>query len=113
MHFLAAVGKKRFDQSYALLRRLLKASKVRSDLRVLLRELRCYATSSPHEGRFGKGVIREDVLALVLWILEGDGTKDLLYPFVLVHLAFFQRCQQALRRRLPSLMSRRLQRPLH
>jgi len=97
-HFLAAVGKKLFDQPYALLRRLLKVSKVRSDLRVLLRELRCYATSSPHEGRFGKGVVREDVLALVLWILEGDGAKDLLYPFALVHLTFLQRCQQALQR---------------
>jgi hypothetical protein len=37
-------------------------------------------------------------LALVLWILEGDGSKDLLYPFALVHLEFFQRCRQALQR---------------
>jgi hypothetical protein len=34
----------------------------------------------------------------VLWILEGDGTKDPLYPFALVHLAFFQRCREALER---------------
>ena len=97
-HFLAAVGKKLFEQPYALLRKLLKSSKVRTDLRSLLRDLRTYPTTSPHAGRFGKGVVREDLLALVLWILEGDGTKDLLYPFALVHLEFFQRCRQALQR---------------
>ena len=97
-HFLAAVGKKLFEQPYGLLRKLLKSSKVRTDLRALLRDLRSYSTTSPHEGRFGKGVVREELLALVLWILEGDGTKDLLYPFALVHLEFFQRCREALQR---------------
>jgi hypothetical protein len=97
-HFLAAVGKKLFEQPYALLRKLLKSSKVRTDPRALLRDLRDYPTSGPHEGRFGKGVVREDLRALLLWILEGDGTKDLLYPFALVHLAFFQRCRAALQR---------------
>jgi hypothetical protein len=97
-HFLAAVGKKLFEQPYALLRRLLKSTKVRTDLRALLRDLRGYSTTSPHMGRFGKGVVHEDLLALVLWVLEGDGTKDLPYPFALVHLEFFQRCRQALQR---------------
>jgi len=97
-HFLAAVGKKLFEQPYGLLRKLLKSSKVRTDLRALLRDLRTYSTTSPHAGRLGKGVLREELLALVLWILEGDGTKDLLYPFALVHLEFFQRCRQALQR---------------
>ena len=95
-HFLAAVGKKLFEQPYALLRKLLKSSKVRTDLRALLRDLRDYPSTGPHEGRFGKGVVREDLRALLLWILEGDGTKDLRYPFALVHLAFFQRCREAL-----------------
>jgi hypothetical protein len=97
-HFLAAVGKQLFEQPYALLRKLLKSSKIRTDLRALLRDLRGYSTTSPHDGRFGKGVVREELLALVLWILEGDGTKDLLYPFALVHLEFFQRCREALQR---------------
>ena len=97
-HFLAAVGKKLFDQPYRLLRNLLKSSKVRTDLRDLLRDLRGYSASSPREGRFGKGVVREDLMALVLWILEGDGSKDPLYPFGLVHLDFYQRCQAALQR---------------
>ncbi|MEA3278791.1 MAG: hypothetical protein U9Q81_26535 [Pseudomonadota bacterium] len=97
-HFLAAVGKKLFEQPYGQLRKLLKSSKVRTDLRTLLRDLRGYSATSPHDGRFGKGVVREDLSALVLWILESDGTKDLLYPFGLVHLEFYQRCQEALRR---------------
>jgi hypothetical protein len=97
-HFLAAVGKKLFEQPYGLLRKLLKSSKVRTDLRALLRDLRGYSTTSPHAGRFGEGVVREDLSALILWILEGDGTKDLLYPFALVHLEFFQRCREALQR---------------
>jgi len=95
-HFLAAVGKQLFEQPYALLRNLLKRSKVRPDLRVLLRELRGYATHSPHEGGFGRGVVREDLLALVLWVLEGNGRKDLLYPFGLPHLELVQRGLQAL-----------------
>jgi len=97
-HFLAAVGKKLFEQPYRLLRRLLKSSKVRTDLRNLLRDLREYTATSPYQGRFGKGVVRKELMALVLWILEGDGTKDLLYPFALVHLEFFQRCREALQR---------------
>ena len=92
------MGKKLFEQPYGLLRRLLKSSRVRTDLRALLRDLRSYSTTSPHAGRLGMGVVREELLALVLWILEGEGTKDLLYPFALVHLEFFQRCRQALQR---------------
>jgi hypothetical protein len=97
-HFLAAVGKKLFEQSYSLLRKVLKSSKVRTDLRTLLRDLRDYSATQSHDGRFGKGVVREDLLALVLWILESDSRKDLLYPFSLVHLEFYQRCRQALQR---------------
>lgn len=97
-HFLAAVGKKLFEQSYSLLRKLLKSCKVRSDLRALLRDLRDYAVTQSHDGRFGKGVVREELPALVLWILESNSRKDLLYPFSLVHLEFYQRCRQALQR---------------
>lgn len=97
-HFLAAVGKKLFDQPYRLLRKLLKHSKVHADMRLLLRDLRRYTVSSPQAGRFGTGVVREDLSALILWLLEGDGSKDLPYPFSLAHLEFQQRCQQALQR---------------
>ena len=94
-HFLGAVGEKLFDQPYRLLRNILRHSKVQRDLRELLRELRHYRRSDTYAGRFGPGLIREDLLALVLWLLEGDGKKALLYPFRLSHLEFFQRCQQA------------------
>jgi len=95
-HFLGAVGEKLFDQPYRFLRNILRQSKVQRDLRDLLRELRHYRRCETYVGRFGPGPIREDLLALVLWLLEGDGKKRLLYPFRLFHLEFFQRCQQAL-----------------
>ncbi len=65
-----AVGKKLFEQPYRLLRKLLKSSKVRTDLWALLRDLRRYAGPNPREGCFGNGVVREDLPALVLWVLE-------------------------------------------
>jgi hypothetical protein len=40
--------------------------------------------------------VRENLLALVLWILEGTGKKDLCFPFSLPHLEFVRRCHQAL-----------------
>lgn len=97
-HFLGALGKKLFDNPYALLRRLLRTSNVRRDLRELLRELRRYQGCSPYRGRFGPGVVREDLLALVLWVLEGECKKDLDYPYSLSHLTCFQRCQQAMQK---------------
>lgn len=93
-HFLAAVGKKLFEQPYRLLTNLMDRCKVQRDLRTLLRELRQY--QKPHAAcdRFGPGPIREELVALVLWLLEGEGKKTLLYPFSLPRLEFFQRCQQ-------------------
>ena len=97
-HFLGAVGEKLFDPPYRLLRNLLRQCKVQRDLRVLLRELRHYRRSDADGGRFGPGPVRQDLLALVLWVLEGQGKKTLLYPFSLPHLEFFQRCQQTLQK---------------
>ncbi len=93
-HFLAAVGKKLFDNAYRQLRNLLRGTHVRKDLRALLRELRHYRRSASHQGRFGAGWVREDLLALILWVLEGEGKKDLVYPFSLAYLELYQRCQQ-------------------
>ncbi len=95
-HFLAAVGKKLFEKPYRLLGNLLRQHKVQGDLRALLRQLRRYRKSSTFTGRFGSGPVREDLLALVLWILEGEGKKALLYPFSLPYLEFVQRGRQAL-----------------
>jgi len=96
-HFLGAVGKKLFEKPYRVLGNLLRQHKVQGDLRALLRELRQYRKSSAFPGRFGPGPIHEDLPALVLWCLEGEGKKALLYPFSLPYLQLLQRCQQALR----------------
>ncbi len=95
-HFLAAVGKKLFEKPYRVLSNLLRRHKAQGDLRALLRELRRYRQSYTFAGRFGAGPVREELLALVLWILEGEGKKALLYPFGLPHLELIQRGQQTL-----------------
>ena len=79
-HFLAAVGQQLLDIEYAALRSELRRSKVRSGLP-----------------------------ALLLWVLEGEGRKDLRYPFALPHWDFYRRCQQfrqQARRWLPGPRSR-------
>ena len=97
-HFLGAIGKKLFDDHYTVLRNQLRSSKVRTGLRELLRELRQNCTAEVYRGKYGKGRLREDLLALILWVLEGEGGKDLPYPFCLPHLFFYQRCQDAMQR---------------
>ena len=81
-HFLAAVGKKLLDIEYAALRSQLRRCKVRSGLRELLRAMR------------GRERLREDLPALILWVLEGTGHKDMPYPFALPHWDFYRRCRQ-------------------
>ena len=81
-HFLAAVGRKLLDVEYAALRGELRSSKVRSGLRELLRAVR------------GRAGVRADLAALILWVLEGTGHKDLPYPFALPHWDFYRRCGQ-------------------
>jgi hypothetical protein len=95
-HFLAAVGKNLVDGPYGALRRLIRGSRVRTDLRSLLRELRRYEESQGYHGRFGSGRVRQELLALLLWLLDGTGDKDAAYPFALPHLAFVRRCQQVI-----------------
>jgi len=51
-HFLGAIGKKLFDDPYAVLRNLLRQSKVRTQLRELLRELRQHTTAEVYEGKY-------------------------------------------------------------
>ncbi|MES9858902.1 MAG: hypothetical protein ABW166_20230 [Sedimenticola sp.] len=97
-HFLGAIGKKLFDDYYTVLRNLLRQSKVRPQLRELLRELRRNHSVETYDGKLGKGRLREDLLALIVWILEGEGRKILPYPFSLPHLEFYQRCNEAIQR---------------
>lgn len=97
-HFAAAVGSKLFDKLYDALRGILRLSQIRTELWTLLRELRHYDASSATEGRWGPGCAREELKALVLWVLEGDGRKDAPYPFALPHLEFVRRCRQSCER---------------
>jgi hypothetical protein len=97
-HFLGAVGEKLFDKPYTLLRNLLRQSHLRTDLRQLLKDLRQDPKSDTSAGRGSPDRLREELLALVYWVLEGDGKQDARYPFSLPHLAFFQRCRDTRRR---------------
>jgi hypothetical protein len=97
-HFLGAIAKKLFDDPYAVLRNLLRQSKVRTQLRDLLRQLRQHTTAEVYKGKYGQGRLREDLLALLYWVLEGEGRKDLPYPFSLPHLDFYRRCREATQR---------------
>jgi hypothetical protein len=93
-HFLGAIGNKLFDTECSLLRDLLRQSKVRGDLRELLRAMRKQCTGELYQGKLGQGRLREALPALILWVLEGEGRKDSPYPFTLPHLSFYQRCGQ-------------------
>jgi hypothetical protein len=95
-HFLRAVGKKLFDPPYAELRTQLGQLQLSRDLKRLLRELQRYQEAEPgaYDGSFGAGPVRDDLLALVLWLLEGAGRKDPDYPFSLPHLELVTRARQ-------------------
>ena len=92
-HFLAAVGSTLLERPYGVLRKLLHRSKVRPDMRAVLRELRHYQAMDNHSERFGPGKVRDDLLALVLWLLQGSGCKDAPFPFAVPHVDFVLRCQ--------------------
>jgi len=94
-HFVAAVGSKLFDQPYRLLRNVLRHHGTRSSLHAVLQQLRRYRGNKNYEGGFGKGNVREDLLALLLWLLEGTSKKDPHFPFALPHFDFLERCRQA------------------
>ena len=93
-HFLAAVGNKLLDALYSRLRGALRVTGSRKALRELLGELRRYRRSSSYKGRFGVGKVRDNLLALVLWLLEGEGKKEPTFPFGLPLLSLVHRCRQ-------------------
>ncbi|MCP4614419.1 MAG: DUF2924 domain-containing protein [Planctomycetes bacterium] len=93
-HFLAAVGRSLFKTLYDKLRDMIRQTGCRAEMRVLLRDLRMYSSLSRKKGRFGLGLVRDDLKALVLWVLEGDGRVDAPFPFALPHLDFAKRCGQ-------------------
>jgi hypothetical protein len=94
-HFLAALGKKLFDKPYSRLRNRVRASRVNPQLRDILRQLERYRKTNGYDGQFGSGTVRQELLALVLWLVEGDGTKPPAFPFGLPSLDLIRRCQSA------------------
>lgn len=94
-HFLRAVGSRLLKQPYGQLRDLLKSSSVRSDLVVLRRQLRPYIKGVVDDGHFGTGSVRGGLLALLHWLIEGQGGKDLAFPFDLPLLELVLRCRTA------------------
>lgn len=94
-HFLAAVGKKLLDSLNSRLRSALRDVGTRKALRELLSELRRYRRSPSFKGRFGVGEVRDNLLALVLWLLEGESKKEPAFPFGLPHLSLVRRCRMA------------------
>ena len=92
-HFLAAVGKKLLDRPHAALRAQIRLRGVRTDLRTVLRELREYRRVPMHNGPFGPGHVREELLALLHWMLNGPGGSEPTFPFSLPHHDFVQRCR--------------------
>lgn len=93
-HFLAAVGKKLLDSLYSRLRNMLHRCRIVGDLRELGRQLRRY--DSYRDGAFGPGSVRAELQATVKWVLDGEGHKELSFPFSLHHRDFVGRCQQAM-----------------
>jgi hypothetical protein len=94
-HFLGAVGKKLLEEAYGRLRSLLNLSRMSRELYALLRELRCYLQSDSYVGRFRAGTVRQRFVAVIYWLLHGEGKKDLPFPFGLPHLEFVLRCRRA------------------
>ncbi len=92
-HFLAAVGRSLFKTLYDKLREMIRQSGCRSEMRTLLRDLKTYSSFDRKKGRFGLGPIRDELKALVLWILEDDGHSDAPFPFALPHFDFAKRCR--------------------
>ncbi|MBU1676159.1 hypothetical protein KKA85_10310 [bacterium] len=95
-HFLGAVGKKLLESTHSRLRTMLQRCRLLGDLRDLLGELQRYRANASYEGRFGPGKIRNGLPALVLWCLEGEGHKELPFPFSLHYRDIVRRCQAAL-----------------
>ena len=93
-HFLSAVGTQLFDKLHRRLLSMIRAAGIRAKLRALLANLQRYRTV--RDGRFGPGCVRESLLALVLWVVEGDGTKEAPFPFALPHLELVRRCSRAI-----------------
>jgi hypothetical protein len=92
-HFLAAVGRSLFKTLYDKLRKMIRQSGCRAEMRTLFRDLKTHSSFDRKKGRFGLVPIRNELKALVLWILKDDGHSDAPFPFALPHFDFAKRCR--------------------
>jgi Protein of unknown function (DUF2924) len=72
---------------------MIRQSGCRAEMRTLLHDLKTYSSLDRKKGRFGLGPIRDELKALVLWVLEDEGYSDAPFPFTLPHLDFAKRCR--------------------
>jgi hypothetical protein len=106
-HFLRAVGTALLRKAEDMVNCLLRASEVRPGLNQLIREIReCREEGAAEGDRLGAGDVREDLLALVEWVRQGDGTRGSVFPFGRPHVEFVRRCHEA-----PAVVDRRISRP--
>jgi len=105
-HFLKAVGTKLMEKAYDRLRALLKGIGLQSALVELRRELRPFVVVGAPEAQAARDCVRKELPALVHWLIQGEGKKELPFPFALHHLDRFLRC-----RAFPELVKQWLPRP--
>ena len=87
------MGGKLLGKPYDRLRVLLKGIGLQSSLIALRKKLRPYLADVGLVGDFGPGPVREDLLGLVHWLIQGDGKATLSFPFALSHLELVLRCE--------------------
>ena len=92
-HFLRAVGNRLLGKPYGRLRTLLKGLALRSELIALRKKLKPYKDEVGPDGEFGPGRVRENLQALVHWLIQGDGKVTPSFPFALPHLQLVLRCE--------------------
>lgn len=105
-HSLKAVGTKLMETAYDRLRALLKGIGLRAALVELRRELRPFVGDAAPGAQSARDRVRKELPALVHWLLQGEGKKELPFPFALHHLDRFLRC-----RAFPELVEQWLPRP--
>jgi hypothetical protein len=94
-HFLSAVGEKLFDNAYSRLRTRLRRLKLPSSARELLKAVyRDRKTTNNDEKVFGPGELRGELIALLVWLVDGDGKKYPAFPFGLPLFQHVKRLRQ-------------------
>ena len=109
-HFLRDIGKDLFETQYQLLARYLKESKVRTQLRKIVRDLKLYidkntqllksldrylSSEKPEKSRIRLAPVIKMYL-LVAWVLEANtNSNGYGFPFDRVHLDFYIRLHRA------------------